>query len=122
MIKQKFEVWDIKKKKFLKNVYKAMVGELFDMYITLDGRVLVRELVNGNIEHRELENVKLIRCKVGNGMKYIFQVWQVWELSGDEFLMGTYLKKERANEEKEKMNEKQSGYYEFVIKKEEVKE
>lgn len=60
-MKPKFKVWDIKEKKFLKNIYKAMVGELFDMYISLDGRVMVRELINGNFEHRELVDVILIQ-------------------------------------------------------------
>lgn len=52
----------------------------------------------------------------------IFQVWQVFDDNGDEFLMGTYLKEVRAETEKEELEEKESGNYQYVIKKEEVRE
>lgn len=53
-------------------------------------------------------------------MKEIYQLWQVWEDNGDEFLMGTYLTDPET--EKEKLENKESGNYQYIIKKEEVKE
>ncbi len=54
--------------------------------------------------------------------KYVFQLWQVWEDTGDEFLMGTYFKETRAVEEQIKLQSKESGDYQYVIRPEEVKE
>lgn len=55
-------------------------------------------------------------------MKVVFQLWQVWEDSGDEFLMGTYLIRPRAKEEQMKLEKEESGNYQYIIRPEEVKE
>ncbi len=55
-------------------------------------------------------------------MKTIFQIWQVWEDSGDEFLMGTYLSRPRAKAEQKILEDISDGNFQYIIRPEEVKE
>ena len=55
-------------------------------------------------------------------MKIIYQLWQVWDDTGDEFLMGTYLTRPRAKMEQDKLEKEESGNYQYMIRNEEVKE
>ncbi len=55
-------------------------------------------------------------------MKVVYQLWQVWEDNGNEFLMGTYLTRPRAKFEQEELEKEASGNYQYIIRPEEVKE
>lgn len=55
-------------------------------------------------------------------MKYVFQLWQIWDDNGDEFLMGTYNTRPRAKMEQEKLEKENDGNYQYIIKAEDVKE
>jgi len=50
-------------------------------------------------------------------MKVIYQVWQIWSDTGDEFLLGTYFTNDRARKEV-KLLEKQEGLpVQYIIRK-----
>lgn len=54
-------------------------------------------------------------------MKVIYQLWQIWDISGDEFLIGTYLTRSRAKQEQMELEKENGGNYQYIIKSEEVK-
>ena len=53
-------------------------------------------------------------------MNVIYQLWQIWNDNGNEFLMGTYLTKERAETEKEFLLKDYDLNVQYIIKKERV--
>ena len=55
-------------------------------------------------------------------MKIIYQLFQIWDDTGDEFLIGTYFTRQRAKMERDKLEKDESGNYQYIIKSEEVKE
>ena len=56
-------------------------------------------------------------------MKVVYQVWQVWnDITGDEFLLGTYLTRQRAKMEQNKLEKEESSNCQYIIKAEEIKE
>jgi hypothetical protein len=53
-------------------------------------------------------------------MKVIFQLWQIWNDNGNEFLIGTYFTRKRASLEQQKIEKDCNLNVQYIIRKERV--
>ena len=53
-------------------------------------------------------------------MKVAYQVWQIWEDNGNEFLVGTYLTNNRAMQEQKLLEKDNDLRVQYIIRKERV--
>jgi len=57
-------------------------------------------------------------------MKCIYQLWQIFDDTGDEFLMGTYFTRQRAKMEGNKLEKERDNYLkcQYIVRCEIIKE